>query len=91
MSIRTDRPAIDDEEFAFFDVGTEFVQTAASRLLSERASLMQVNCRVDDCEAVLTGPVPSYYAKQLAQTIVRHVIGHRRLQNLLHVASESMA
>jgi hypothetical protein len=38
-------------------------------------------------EIVISGTVPSYYLKQLAQETVRPVLGQRRLQNRIRVAT----
>jgi hypothetical protein len=40
---------------------------------------------VSDGEVVITGKVPSYYLKQLAQETIRPAIGHRRLLNRVEV------
>ena len=40
----------------------------------------------NDLEVVITGTVPSYYLKQLAQEAVRGVIGRRRLINQVVVS-----
>ncbi|HJZ59144.1 MAG TPA: BON domain-containing protein [Gemmataceae bacterium] len=41
---------------------------------------------VNDSEVVITGRVPSYYLKQLAQEAVRPTLGHRRLLNRVEVS-----
>ena len=38
-------------------------------------------------EIVISGTLPSYYLKQLAQETVRPVLGQRRLQNRIRVSS----
>jgi hypothetical protein len=40
---------------------------------------------VSEGEVVITGKVPSYYLKQLAQETLRPAIGHRRLLNRVEV------
>lgn len=40
---------------------------------------------VSDGEVVITGKVPSYYLKQLAQETLRPAIGRRRLLNRVEV------
>ena len=41
---------------------------------------------VNEAEVVITGRVPSYYLKQLAQEALRPAIGHRRLLNRVEVS-----
>lgn len=40
---------------------------------------------VNEAEVVITGQVPSYYLKQLAQETIRPALGHRRLLNRVEV------
>jgi hypothetical protein len=40
---------------------------------------------VNDVEVVITGRVPSFYFKQLAQETIRPAIGPRRLRNRVEV------
>ena len=40
---------------------------------------------VSEEEVVITGQVPSYYLKQLAQEAVRPAVGQRRLRNRVEV------
>jgi hypothetical protein len=40
---------------------------------------------VSEGEVVITGKVPSYYLKQLAQETLRPALGHRRLLNRVEV------
>ena len=40
---------------------------------------------VSDAEVVITGRVPSFYLKQLAQEAIRPSLGHRRLRNHVEV------
>jgi hypothetical protein len=42
---------------------------------------------VSEVEVVITGRVPSYYFKQLAQEAVRPSLGQRRLLNRVEVCS----
>ena len=41
---------------------------------------------VSEAEVVITGQVPSYYLKQLAQEAVRPSLGRRRLRNHVKVS-----
>lgn len=43
--------------------------------------LRRLQVSITDQEVVITGTVPSYYLKQMAQEAVRYVIGRRRLIN----------
>lgn len=43
--------------------------------------LRRLRVSITDQEVVITGSVPSYYLKQMAQEAVRNVIGCRRLIN----------
>lgn len=47
--------------------------------------LRRIECRLDDGVLVLRGRVPTYYLKQLAQTICRSLIGIRLVVNELRV------
>jgi hypothetical protein len=40
---------------------------------------------VNDGEVVITGQVPTYYLKQLAQETLRPAVGRRKLLNLVEV------
>jgi hypothetical protein len=42
---------------------------------------------VNDSEVVITGRVPSFYFKQLAQETIRPAIGPRRLRNRVEVVN----
>ena len=45
----------------------------------------RIECTFRNDTLFLTGCVPSYYLKQLAQTAVRHIEGVRRIANELEV------
>jgi BON domain len=47
--------------------------------------LRRLNVDEDEFEVVISGIVPSYYLKQLAQETVRSGIGDRRLRNRVAV------
>jgi hypothetical protein len=47
--------------------------------------LRRLRVESTDVEVVITGQVPSYYLKQLAQETVRPALGTRRLQNRVEV------
>jgi osmotically-inducible protein OsmY len=66
--------------------------TAAAQRRIESAHhrrLRQVRCEHRDGVLVLTGQVPTFYYKQIAQECVRIVPGVTRIQNLLEVIPES--
>jgi len=52
-----------------------------------RNQLSRVVCRCDPGEVVLTGHVPSYYIKQVAQELIRTIDGVQRIHNQLIVPS----
>jgi hypothetical protein len=49
------------------------------------SALRQLEVMESDDEVVITGIVPSYYLKQMAQESVRPALGGRRLQNRVRV------
>jgi hypothetical protein len=51
-------------------------------------ALRRIVVEEDDSSVVLTGTVPSYYLKQLAQETVRGLCGQRRLINRLVVVRD---
>jgi hypothetical protein len=68
--------------------------SAASVLSPEPAELLsgsplpqlrRLVVTVSEGEVVITGRVPSYYFKQLAQETIRPVLGRRRLLNRVEV------
>jgi osmotically-inducible protein OsmY len=50
------------------------------------AALRRIDCRVDDGVVELSGTVPSFYCKQIAQTAVLSLKHVRRVENCLRVA-----
>lgn len=53
--------------------------------ISPLPQLRRLAVSATDEEVVITGQVPSYYFKQLAQEAVRPALGDRRLLNLVEV------
>ncbi|HEY3789847.1 MAG TPA: BON domain-containing protein [Urbifossiella sp.] len=47
--------------------------------------IRRLNVTVSDVEVLITGRVPSYYFKQLAQETLRPSIGRRRILNRVEV------
>lgn len=47
--------------------------------------LRAVKCEVDEGVTVLSGTVPTFHLKQLAQALASHTPGVRRIENRLHV------
>ena len=68
------------------DLGTQL--NRALRASGYRA-LQSVRCDVEECDIVLSGVVPSYFLKQMAQTILLRHRGMRRIRNLLLVKPPS--
>ena len=54
---------------------------------SSHLLLRSVNCRLRDGRLQLTGRVPSFYLKQLAQAVVQNVEGVRLIENELRVVN----
>lgn len=54
---------------------------------SPHTHLRQLVVTVSDLEVVITGRVPSYYLKQMAQEAVRPSLGCRRLRNQVQVCT----
>jgi osmotically-inducible protein OsmY len=54
-------------------------------LSSPYLDLRQVECHVEDGVLNMTGKVPSFYLKQVAQTVVGKIEGVRRIENCLEV------
>lgn len=54
---------------------------------SPHTHLRQLVVTVSEAEVVITGRVPSYYLKQMAQEAVRPSLGCRRLRNHVQVCS----
>ncbi len=64
-----------------------FEEKARSALQSSSyQAVRDVSCEVCDCVLILRGRVPSFYMKQIAQTVVRHLLdGSLVLDNQLEV------
>ncbi|HEX4608340.1 MAG TPA: BON domain-containing protein [Urbifossiella sp.] len=54
---------------------------------SPHTHLRQLVVTVSEAEVVITGRVPSYYLKQMAQEAVRPSLGLRRLRNRVQVCT----
>lgn len=61
-------------------------EPAAVMTSSPLPQLRRLVVTVSDGEVVITGRVPSYYLKQLAQETVRPALGSRTLLNRVEVA-----
>ena len=61
-------------------------EPAAVMTSSPLPQLRRLVVTVSDGEVVITGRVPSYYLKQLAQETVRPALGSRTLHNRVEVA-----
>lgn len=53
---------------------------------SPLAHLRRLVVTVNDDEVIISGKVPSYYLKQLAQETIRPTLGERRLLNRIEVS-----
>jgi hypothetical protein len=62
---------------------------AEALALSSQPGLRYLEVAESDDEIVISGTLPSYYLKQLAQEAVRPVLGRRRLLNRVRVARAS--
>jgi hypothetical protein len=64
------------------------VQSQAQQMLesSNYLALRRLRCECHDGRLVISGRVPTYYLKQLAQSIVRQVAHLRRIDNQVDVA-----
>ncbi len=56
---------------------------------SGRTSLSTISCKCFDDTVFLSGEVPTYHMKQLAQEVMRQVDGVRRIVNRLDVTREN--
>ncbi len=63
------------------------LRTAANNLLqaSGYAALGHLRCDVNEAVVVVRGVVPSFYLKQMAQTVIRQLGGVRSVTNLVEV------
>lgn len=61
--------------------------TAEALASSPHEHLRQLVVTVSEGEVILTGRVPSYYLKQMAQEAVRPTLGRRRLLNRIEVCT----
>jgi hypothetical protein len=86
-----DRPIVDHQLSLSEELARRPVAAAAQRRieLAHHRELQLVHCANRDGELVLTGQVPSYFHKQVAQECVRVVPGVRRIRNLLRVLPQS--
>jgi len=64
------------------------VETKAQHLLAQSnyLALRRLRCEFHDGSLVLNGRVPTYYLKQVAQTIVRQLPGVQQIENRVDVA-----
>jgi len=63
------------------------VQLAENRLKADSQRWLRcVNCQYDEGVLRLTGRVPTFYLKQLAQTLVKNIDGVSRVDNQVLVA-----
>ena len=62
----------------------------ANRLFRENRhpAIRRLTCRIGHGTLTISGQVPSYYLKQLAQTAVQHLPGVGRICNLVEVTGQ---
>jgi hypothetical protein len=53
-----------------------WLEAEANAVVAESSyhAVRRVSCEVRDCVLILRGRVPSFYMKQIAQTVVRHLL-----------------
>lgn len=54
-------------------------------------SIRQLVCEIDSEQIVLRGTLPSYYLKQVAQSLAARVVGVERMHSDIEVEKEEMA
>ena len=61
---------------------------AAEQIFSESPyhSMRGLRCEFKDGTLTIAGQVPNFYLKQLAQFVVQHLDGVKRIRNLIEVA-----
>jgi hypothetical protein len=67
--------------------GDDGLRVAALKLLhsSPFVALRRLQCEVAEAEVVVHGVLPTYYLKQMAQTIILRLDGIRGVKNLIEV------
>lgn len=63
------------------------VKAATKLAATGYAPLENVECEVQEDMLILSGTVPSYYLKQVAQTVAGNMEGITRIENRLEVRS----
>lgn len=68
---------------------SEMLPTCPGHVLNQSplTHLRRLVVTVNEAEVIITGRVPSYYLKQLAQETVRPALGDRRLLNRVEVGA----
>jgi osmotically-inducible protein OsmY len=72
---------------AVSSVAASLVASEAERVLRQSGyvALRRVQCEWQDGVIALGGKVPSFFMKQMAQTLVSQVVGVRRVDNRIKV------
>ncbi len=67
--------------------GDDGLRAAARRLLqsSGYTALRRLRCEVTQAVVIIEGIVPSYFLKQMAQTVIRQLDGVENVRNLVEV------
>ncbi len=77
--------------FEFPVVEDRQLHAAATAALtsSQYGALRKLDCQVADGVVEISGTVPSFYLKQLAQAAVMHLYPEAQVRNLVEVSDES--
>ena len=71
----------------FLEPGDDGLRIAALKLLhsSGYTAMQRLRCEVTDAVVIVHGILPSYYLKQMAQTIIQRLEGIQSVMNLVEV------
>ena len=82
--------AVQPAEYEFVDFCDRQIHAAAATALatSKYAALHKLECRVSEGVVEITGSVPSFYLKQLAQAAVLQLYPSSVVRNLVRVSGD---
>ncbi len=86
--VQPTRPVAISDPLADVQAERDRTMEAQARAELDKSSyyaVRQLSCEVCDCLLTLRGRVPSFYLKQIAQTVVRHIEGIVILDNHVEV------
>lgn len=82
------RPMVDDKQPAAASRHAVVVDRVVRAWRGSRhAALLNIHCTVRDGVLVIHGRVPTFYAKQMAQSLARKVEGVQHIENRVEVAT----